>query len=255
MANAESPETRECETSAAMASAGQRQPGHTRRAPVSRAPAPQALAQTNGRLDLKALRMAVHGWWLGNPLVYKSGVADLVAVARELAAAGAASGTIVISDSPASTVPPLASHPLEIEAVLILRPPLPLPHTALGEAALHAVAETAQSVLGLDADFPSSCAIRWPSEVVLSLPGDQSTVRLCSVDVQEQTDVAYVGLWLALDHLRIVGMAGRDDEEWLARQIALFVRPDWREVFLARVLHALERYLKEPPYPRGEPSA
>jgi len=47
------------------------------------------VARTPGRLDLKLLRLAVHGWWLGNPLVYKPGTADLGAVARELAGAGA----------------------------------------------------------------------------------------------------------------------------------------------------------------------
>lgn len=40
------------------------------------------------RLDLKALRIGLHGWWLGNPLVYKPGAVDPGAIARELASAG-----------------------------------------------------------------------------------------------------------------------------------------------------------------------
>lgn len=205
------------------------------------------------RLDLKALRMAVHGWWLGNPLVYKPGAPDLTAVARELAAAGAASGTIVVSDAPAACaiatpapVSPLAappsSHPDHIAAALILRPPRPLSlpsSQALETAALHAVAETAQAVLGPDASRVR--ANRRSSQVLLGPVDDQPAAELCSVEVEQHADVAYVGLRLALDQLQVAGIAGHQDEgEQLATGTGFFSRPDWREVFLARVLHALE---------------
>lgn len=212
------------------------------------------------RLDLKALRMAVHGWWLGNPLVYKPGAPDLTAVARELAAAGAASGTIVVSDAPATRaavrlepVSPLAappsSHPDHVAAVLILRPPRPLSlpsSQALETAALHAVAESAQAVLGPDASHVR--ANRQPSQVTLGPTGGQLAAELCAVEVEQHADVAYVGLRLALDQLREAGIAGYQDAgERLAAgtMTGFFSRPDWREVFLARVLHALEGRLSD----------
>lgn len=209
------------------------------------------------RLDLKALRMAVHGWWLGNPLVYKPGVPDLLAVARELAAAGAASGTIVVSDAPASAgsspvnggPPSPPSSPDHVEAVLILRPPLPLPRPSgmFAEAALQAVAETAWAVL--DPQSSRSCAIRWPSEVVVHHPtGDEPVAPLCSVEVEQHAGVAYVGLRLALDQLRLVGAATCDAEgQRPATGMGFFARSDWREVFLARMLHTLEGHLRKLP--------
>ena len=182
-------------------------------------------------LDLKALRLAVHGWWLGNPLVYKPGVADLYAVARELASAGAASGTLVVSDAHRSGDAEqgiAAIHPDLVRAVLILRPALP--RTPLGMAAALAIADVAQATLG------RACAVRWRWEVVLR--DGQSTPRLCRVSVERHEDVALVGLRLALGRLR------EASQESGQPATAIFARPDWREVFLARVLHALDNRLR-----------
>lgn len=190
-------------------------------------------------LDLKALRLAVHGWWLGNPLVYKPGTADLNAVARELAGAGAASGTLVLSEIPADgdgdsdgidttlgakTIPHGSIH-----AILILRPTVP--RSLLGSAAAQAVAEVAQAALG------RPCAVRRQWEVVLR--DDPAAQRFCRVSVNTYEDVALVKLRLALGQLRTAA----EDE---AGQPAMppFARPDWREVFLARVLHALDGRLR-----------
>ena len=222
-------------------------------------PAPRDAQPTapHAHLDLKALRMAVHGWWLGNPLVYKPGTPDLVAVARELAAAGAALGTIVVSDVPAAStmagpapapVVQPATPPDRVDAVLILRPPLPLSGMILTRIALRAAAATAQTVLSPESSC--SCAIRWPSEVVLSPAGDQPARQLCSVEVEEHAGAAYVRLRLALGTLLA---AERDGHSPLDEGVQgatgagmrFFARPDWREVFLARVLHTLEGLLKE----------
>lgn len=209
------------------------------------------------RLDLKALRMAVHGWWLGNPLAYKPGVPDLLAVTRALAAAGAASGTIVVSDAPAAAgsspadggPPSPASSPDRVEAVLILRPPLPLPQPSgtLAQAVLQAVAESAWAVL--DPTSSRSCAIRWPSEVVVHRPADGEPVApLCSVEVEQHAGIAYVGLRFALDQLPLVGVATCDSEgQRPGTGMEFFARSDWREVFLARVLHTLEGHLRKLP--------
>lgn len=192
-------------------------------------------------LDLKALRLAVHGWWLGNPLAYKPGAADLSAVARELAAAGAASGTLVLSDAPACgdhdgagngpRVDAAATHVSVVHAILILRPPMP--SAALGMAAAQSVAEVAQSALG------RPCSIRWRWQVILRTDDCESRL-LCRISVEEGKDVAFVDLRLALGSL---AAAGRDLDQPAP---PLFARADWREVFLARVLHALDTRLRAP---------
>ena len=201
-------------------------------------------------LDLKALRLAVHGWWLGNPLVYKPGVADLTAVARELAGAGAASGTLVLSDMPAGSGRPTAggmgarsdakAAPYDtvhaVHAVLILRPPMPrmpLPRAPLGAATAQAIAGVAQTTLG------QPCSVRWRWQVVLR-DGGRIGSRLGRVSVEPDEDVALVDMRFALDGLR---QAAQDAPGQGSG--ALFARPDWREVFLARVLHALDGHLRE----------
>lgn len=198
-------------------------------------------AKMNGtHLDLKALRLAVHGWWLGNPLVYKPGVADLTSVARELASAGAASGTLVLSDVPAGrdrdsavagTILDAEAVPHDaVHAVLILRPPIPC--TPLGAAAAQTVAEVAQAALG------RPCAVQRRWHVVLR-DGGRVSSQLCQVSADEYEDVALVDVRLALGQL----WHAAGDEAGQPAAV-LFTRPDWREVFLARVLHALDGRLR-----------
>ena len=184
-------------------------------------------ALAGGRLDIKTLRLAVHGWWLGNPLVYKPGVADLWAIARELASAGLPSGALVVDDLSGAR----AEAPL---AVLIVRPAASAP--LLGMAAACAVAEVAQHALG------RASVIRWPWDVALSaaLPHQ----RLCSiaVEVDEAADVAYIGLRMLFGRLRaarhVASMADEEPASLLAG------RADWREVMLARTLHTLDVRLR-----------
>lgn len=179
----------------------------------------------DARLNLKALRLATHGWLLGNPLVYKPGAADLCAVARELASAGVASGALVLSD----TRPDSADRHDLIHAVLILRPAIP--RAPLGMAAARSVAEVAQAALG------RPCAVRRQWDVVLRGDGQSSTRRLCRVSVEQREDDTLVSLRFTLASLGAAGLAN-------AQPAAFFARPDWREVFLARTLHTLDNRLR-----------
>lgn len=201
------------------------------------------------RLDLKAVRLAVHGWWLGNPLVYKPGVADLVAVARELAGTGAASGTLIVDDethgrdrrvrdvSGALPDAEAVSHE-SVHAILILRPPLA--RAPLGAEAAFAVAEVAQAILG------RLCAVRGRWEVVFYDRSRHASrchaSRFCSAAVDENEDIALVDLRLAFRPLwQAAQVTGGEADQPSA---ALLTRPDWREVFLARVLHTLDGRLR-----------
>lgn len=214
-----------------------------KRAPVTGAPSdpkrgtrPATLVTAPRRLDLKALRRAVHGWWLGNPLVYKPGSADLAAVARELAEAGAASGTLVLDDlcEPPEHERQRTSQPEghdevtsdAVRAILLVRPPLP--QALVGMATAQALADVATSTL----DRP--CVIRGRWQVILR-DEDHEDIILSQIGVQEHADVALVELIIALGQLRL--KARIDDDQ---PATALLARPDWREVFLARVLHTLD---------------
>lgn len=215
-------------------------------------PAREPIATTAGTqisdqpqpMDLKALRLAVHGWWLGNPLVYKPGIADLMAVARELAGAGAASGTLVLSDvsagsdratsDSAGTLSGAEAIPHDsvqvIHGILILRPPIP--RAALSTAVAETIAEVAQTTLG------RPCSVRWRRQVVLR-EGGRVAVRLGRVSTEEYEGTVLVHMRLALGGLR---QAAQNNTDQMAA--ALFARPDWREVFLARLLHALDGRLR-----------
>ena len=176
------------------------------------------------RLNLKALRLAVHGWWFGNPLVYKPGATDLCAVARELASAGVASGALVLDDMPEAG----AVDDGLVHAVLIVRPSIP--RAPLGMAVAQTVAEVAQAAL----DCP--CAVRGRWEVVLG-PSDQPIGPLCFVSIEEHEGVSLLDLRVAFDRLYAAGQAHE-------KPTALFARADWHEVFLARALHALDGCLR-----------
>lgn len=189
------------------------------------------VARTPGRLDLKLLRLAVHGWWLGNPLVYKPGTADLGAVARELAGAGARSGTLVLDDRWRGVIGPQAAeaaHQDVVQLLLILRPALPREH--VGPAVARAVAEVAQDMTGC------SCALREPWQVALER--GHTRTRFCQIQLEEHEDATLAGLRLALGHL---WSSGQGDDQ---RPLPLAARPERREIFLARVLHALDGRLR-----------
>ncbi|MGE5333121.1 MAG: hypothetical protein ACM3N4_00345 [Nitrososphaerota archaeon] len=190
----------------------------------------QGATPANRRLDLKALRLAVHGWWLGNPLVYKPDNADLGAYTRELASAGAASGTLILGDDIRSAQSAADSRDV-VRAVLILRPPVSLlSSTLLGKTAAHTVATVAEESLGC------SCAVEDQWDVVRS--DDAARDRVCHVSVDVREDTVFLGLRLAFAPLWAAGQ--RDGET----ATPLLARSEWREVLLARTLHALDIRLK-----------
>jgi hypothetical protein len=177
---------------------------------------------TRRRLDLKALRLATHGWLLGNPLVYKPGAADIDGIARELARAGSATGTLILGET-GGVDAGLA------QMILILR--LAMPQLALGEAAAEAIAEMTRDTFGC------SCGIEGQWDVVL---GDESTSRVVAhVSLSKEDEVVFLGLRFAFDTLQD---AGCDDSG--QPLTPLLARPDWREVFLARALHGLDIRLR-----------
>lgn len=190
--------------------------------------APKRIPPRAGRrLDMKSLRFAVHGWWLGNPLVYQPGTVDLCAVARKLADAGAASGTLIVGDErdTEQTLPDddATCHDF-IQAVLILR--LPMPHALLGKIAAVAVAEVAEAMIG------QTCAVQQEWDVIIH--DGQSRPRLCHITVEDRSGVSFLGLRLALEPLWVAGQGASQPPT------ALLTRPDWREIFLARVLHTID---------------
>jgi hypothetical protein len=186
------------------------------------------------RLDLKALRIAVHGWWLGNPLVYKPG-APIADVSRELARAGATSGTLILSDTDdvsdtSSKDDESALRRYVVRGMLILR--LPLSRIVLGEAATLAIGEVAQSAFG------HSYAITDQWDVLLCDSRSPSPILICHIAVDAHDDALFLDLRIDPEQLRAVEQEGDQPTE------SLLARPDWREVFLARVLHALDIRLR-----------
>jgi hypothetical protein len=177
------------------------------------------------RLNLKALRLATHGWSLGNPLVYKPGVADLGAVARELASAGTPTGALVLNDTQASS----DNQHATVHAALIL-PSQPTQAQPVGMLVARGVAAVASAALS------RPCAVRRRWDVIVR-SDECATRRLCRVAVEQREDWTLVELWFALDQI----WAARPQNAQLAE--TLFARPDWREVLLARTLHALDGQL------------
>lgn len=172
---------------------------------------------TGERFDLKAMRLATHGWRSGNPLIYKPGAADLSAVARELASAGLPSGAMLLDDTRGIA-----------RVRLILR--APALRSQLGMAAACAFIELAEDALC------RRCAVWWPWDVVLR-DGGAPHARLCRVSVERQGDVALLGLRIDFERFRVAAGGGAQPSG------SIFARREWREVALARTLHAFDARL------------
>lgn len=172
------------------------------------------------RLDLKKVRLAVHGWKLGNPLAYKPGASDLVGVARALADAGLPSGACVLDDAGSDEAARL---------VLILREDEP--PRLLAMAAACAVADVVEGALG------AACAIRWPWDVALR--SERGAPWVCRVGVEADPTARFTLLSLRL----ALGRIDAASESVGDGSAPLFARTDWREVVLARALHTLDARL------------
>jgi hypothetical protein len=178
------------------------------------------------RLDLKALRIGLHGWWLGNPLVYKPGAVDPGAIARELASAGAASGTLVLSN----TADAHEDCRDLVRAILILR--LPETPELLGEAAAPSIAEVIEGAFG----YPCVIHERWE----IALRDRTPPLRVCQLKVEAHEGVAFLDIRLDLGRLSAIDQNQAREQGTDGPAAALLARPDWREVLLARGLHALD---------------
>ena len=86
-------------------------------------------------LDVTALRRALHGWWMGNPLVYMPALESAAACASELERTGGAPGTTIVAEQRVEQ----GEMVRRIALSLILPPDLPV--AALGEEAAIAAEE------------------------------------------------------------------------------------------------------------------
>jgi len=188
------------------------------------------------RLDLKTLRLSTHGWRMGATLVYKPGVRDLIAVARELASAGLPSGALLLDDTAEhgpATRDAQSPHPASVRMALIVREQAT--RAELGMAAACSVVEVMEGALG------RPCAIAWPWGVGLRAGDAMSRICRIAVEMDPAQEVAYVSLRFALARLWHAQRATRAAGE--APASALFARDHWREMLLARVLHTFDTRL------------
>lgn len=188
-------------------------------------------APAHTRFDVKALRLATHGWLLGNPLVYKPGAADLAGIARELARAGSASGTLVLSDAGAANDVDGATA----QAILILR--LPMSQAALGSAAAEAIAAVVGEMFGYPCGVRASAG-QWDVE----MRNGASSRVVAHVSALDDNGATLLGLCFGFDALWDARHDARHDAGGQP-ETPLLARPDWREVLLARALHALDMRL------------
>lgn len=169
------------------------------------------------RLDLKKVRLAVHGWKLGNPLAYKPDAGDLLGVACALANSGMPSGACVLDD---------VSGDRTARIVLILREDAP--PRLLGMAAACAVADVIECALG------AACAIRWPWDVALRMERGAPWLARVGAEADPAGRFTLLSLRLAFGRIAAAGAVAGDGAA------PLLARADWREVLLARALHTLD---------------
>src|SRR5690348_7840365 len=137
-------------------------------------------APAHTRFDVKALRLATHGWLLGNPLAYKPGSADLTGIARELARAGSTSGTLVLGGASREWA----------ESILILR--LALSRATLATTAATAIADVARETLG------GSCSVEErDGEWVVRAMGFAHSPAIARVSLEDEGEATLLGLRLA----------------------------------------------------------
>jgi BirA family biotin operon repressor/biotin-[acetyl-CoA-carboxylase] ligase len=181
-------------------------------------------------LDLAALRAAIAGLRLGTPLIYAAALPSTNSYAAELARAGAAEGTLVITDDQTAGRGRIGrvwkSRPGQHLALsLVLRPTFP-PHFLVMASAL-AVAAAVEATTSLRA------AIKWPNDVL-------GTGRKVS-GILIETSPGYAVLGIGLN----VNGSFADDPELAARATTLAEatgRDLSREVLASRLLSQLETH-------------
>jgi len=136
-------------------------------------------------LDVEALRRSLAGLRLGNPLVYVPALGSTNSQAMELAHAGAAEGTLVITDHQTAgrgrvgrVWEPLPRQQLTFS--LLLRPPF-APHWLVMASAL-AVAAAIEAVTGIRPE------IKWPNDVLIG------GLKVCGILIETSDGVAVLGI-------------------------------------------------------------
>ncbi len=177
-------------------------------------------ALVEGSLDLVALRIALHGWWFGQPVVPAPPGHSTEQYASALAEQGAHTGTVVVTAEPPEPVQ--AAQPQALadgcaSVTLIIRPALPpwLGAALAGVAALESVADAA-----------TGCTLHWPCMV------DDGTTWIFSGAVASFP--AYTLITLAANLPRI--------NAW--NQLDQPSRPDRGELLIARWLHRVEGWYR-----------
>lgn len=173
-----------------------------------------------GLLNLVALRIALHGWWFGQPVVPAPPGHATAQNSSELAEQGARTGTVVVTAG--LPEPVRAAHPQALadgsaSVTLIIRPALPLWLGAAlaGVAALESVADAA-----------TGCTLRWPCVV------DDGEIWVFSGAVASFP--AYTLITLAANLPRISTWSQPDQPS----------RTDQGELLIARWLHRVEAWYR-----------
>lgn len=138
-------------------------------------------------LDVEALRQAFGGLRLGSPLIYFPELGSTNSTAIELARAGAAEGTLVLTDRQMAGRGRVGRHwePLpgqQLTLSLVLRPPF-APHWLVMASAL-AVGEAAEAVSGVRS------AIKWPNDVLID------SRKVAGILIESSADYVVLGIGL-----------------------------------------------------------
>lgn len=197
-------------------------------------------------LDAEALRAALRGLALGDPLIYLPAVGSTNTLAAELALGGAAEGTLITTDHQTAgrgrvgrVWKALPNQQLALS--LILRPTFP-PHYLVMASAL-AVAESIEAITAISPGAPDApdatrageegappVAIKWPNDVLV---GGR---KVCGILIEVSGGVAVLGMGVN------VNGALEDDPELAARATTLeqaFGRPLSREALLTEIARRL----------------
>lgn len=102
----------------------------------------------------------------------------------------------------------------------------------LGEAAAPSIAEVIEGAFG----YPCVIHERWE----IALRDRTPPLRVCQLKVEAHEGVAFLDIRLDLGRLSAIDQNQAREQGTDGPAAALLARPDWREVLLARGLHALD---------------
>jgi BirA family biotin operon repressor/biotin-[acetyl-CoA-carboxylase] ligase len=196
-------------------------------------------AGDNEPLRVAAIRHGLRGLELGNPIIYLPEVNSTNTYAADLVRAGAAEGTIILTDHQTAgrgragrTWKPLPNQQLILS--FILRPSFPAHFLVMASAV--AVAESIEEAEGMGA---ARVEVKWPNDVLVN------GRKVCGILIETSDGVAILGMGINVNGA-LVG-----DAELAARATTLAAeagRPIEREalaITLISLLDSLYRALNE----------